>query len=135
MEFTASSANLLKIKADCLIVLADAQINGVLASRDIELHSDLTALAKATNFDGKTGSSKSLHTPTLPFSQVILIGITGATSRQKQIKVIADAASKAIASGAKKILWVADEVGDNGHWQAAMVARNVLHASYKYAKK
>jgi leucyl aminopeptidase len=134
MEFTASSANLLKIKADCLIVLADAQINGVLASRDIELHSDLTALAKATNFDGKTGSSKSLHTPTLPFSQVILIGITGATSRQKQIKVIADAASKAIASGAKKILWVADEADDDGHWQAAMVARNVLHASYKYAK-
>ena len=135
MEFTASSANLLKIKADCLIVLADAQINGVLASDDTELHGDLKALAKASNFDGKTGSAKTLHTPTLPFSQVILIGITGATSRQKQIKVIADAASKAIASGAKKVLWVAGRAADDGHWQAAMVARNVLHAQLQICKK
>ncbi|MDE0841443.1 MAG: leucyl aminopeptidase [Porticoccaceae bacterium] len=134
MEFTASSANLLKIKADCLILMTNAQIGGALKAHNSELYGELKGLAKTVGFDGKSGSSKTLYTPGLPFPQIILIGVDGTTTRQKRIKAIADAATKAIASNAKKILWVADEISEDSNWQAAMVARNLLYASYKYVK-
>lgn len=134
MKFTASSADPLKIKADCAILLTNADFNTGLHALDATLKDELTTLVALTQFDGKKGSTKTIYTPSMPFSQLILVGIEGATERQQQIAAIASAAKQAIRAGVAKIVWIDTLPISDTQWRAAMVAQQTIQASYKYSK-
>ena len=134
MKFTASSTDPLKIKADCAILLTNADFNTGLHALDATLKDELTTLVALTQFDGKKGSTKTIYTPSMPFGQLILVGIEGATERQQQIAAIASAAKQAIRAGVAKIVWIDTFPISDTQWRAAMVAQQTIQASYKYSK-
>lgn len=134
MKFTASSTDPLKIKADCAILLTNADFNTGLHALDATLKDELTTLVALTQFDGKKGSTKTIYTPSMPFGQLILVGIEGATERQHQIAAIASAAKQAIRAGVAKIVWIDTLPISDTQWRAAMVAQQTIEASYKYSK-
>ncbi len=134
MKFTASSTDPLKIKADCAILLTNADFNTGLHALDATLKDELTTLVALTQFDGKKGSTKTIYTPSMPFGQLILVGIEGATERQQQIAAIASAAKQAIRAGVAKIVWIDTLPISDTQWRAAMVAQQTIQASYKYSK-
>ncbi|MAJ87510.1 MAG: leucyl aminopeptidase [Cellvibrionales bacterium TMED148] len=134
MDFKATSANPLKLKIDCLIVLTDARLSHNHSGADEALLEQLRGLVKAIKFDGKNGSVQSIYTPTMPFKQIILVGIDGAITNQKKLGCVTAAANQAIKTSAKKLLWIETSESEDLAWQSCAMARSLVQASYKYAK-
>ena len=73
MDFKATSANPLRLNVDCLIVLTDGKLSHTQTGAHETLFAELRLLVKAVNFDGKHGSVEKIHTPTMPFKQIIFV--------------------------------------------------------------
>ena len=88
MEFNASSANLLKIKVDSLILPTGSQLKNNAKVIDETLDGTISSLIKAGDFTGKSSEICVLHTLGQSHKRIILLGTDGATTPQKMIKVI-----------------------------------------------
>jgi len=133
MEFNASSANLLKIKVDSLILPTGSQLKNNAKVIDETLDGTISSLIKAGDFTGKSSEICVLHTLGQSHKRIILLGTDGATTPQKMIKVIEAGARAAQKTTSAKVLWVGESLGDDHEWQASIVARSTLTAGYKYA--
>ena len=102
MDFKATSANPLRLKTDCAIVLTDGRFSSDNLRTHEALFKELQLLMKAIKFDGKNGSIQKVHTPTMAFKQIILVGIDGATTVQERLGYIAAAANQAVNTNSKK---------------------------------
>ena len=132
MDFTASSANLLNIKADSLILATGSQLENSAADLDKSLDGALSSLLKAGDFKGQAGESLVIHIPGSAGKRIILLGSEGATTAQRQIKVIEAGAAALLKTASSKAVWVGEGLADSAEWEASMVARSVQAANYKY---
>jgi len=133
MDFTASSASLLNIKADSLILATGPQLQNSAADLDKSLDGAISSLVKAGDFSGKSGETLVIHIPGASGKRIILLGTEGASTAQKQINVINAGASALLKTASSKAVWVGEGLSDDAEWQASIVARSVQAASYKYA--
>ena len=133
MDFTASSASLLNIKADSLILATGPQLQNSAADLDKSLDGAISSLIKAGDFSGKSGQTLVIHIPGATGKRIILLGTEGASTAQKQINVINAGASALLKTASSKAVWVGEGLSDDAEWQASIVARSVQAASYKYA--
>ena len=131
MDFKATSANPLKLKTDCVIVLTDGRFSSDNLRTDEALFKEIQPLMKAIKFDGKNGSIQKVHTPTMAFKQIILVGVDGATAVQERLGYIAAAANQAIKTNSKKVLWIEMFEPEDAAWQSSVVARSIVQSSYK----
>ncbi len=88
MDFTASAAQLLNIKADSLILPTGPQLKDSAEALDKSLDGAISSLIKAGDFSGKSGETLVMHIPGASGKRIILLGTEGASSPQQQIKVI-----------------------------------------------
>jgi leucyl aminopeptidase len=132
MEFTATSANLLNIKADSLILATGSQLQNSAAELDKSLDGAIASLIKAGDFSGKSGETTVIHIPGASGKRIILLGTDGASTAQKQIKAIEAGASALLRTASTKAVWIGEGLSDDSEWEASMVARSVQAASYKY---
>ena len=132
MDFTASSASLLNIKADSLILATGSQLQNSAAELDKSLDGAISSLVKAGDFSGKAGQSLVIHIPGASGKRIILVGTDGATTAQQQIKVIEAGASALLKTASTKAVWAGEGLSDDAEWEASIVARSVQTASYKY---
>lgn len=132
MYFTASSANLLNIKADSLIVATGPQLQNSAKDLDASLDGAITSLIKAGDFKGKAGETLIIHIPVGTGKRIILVGTDGATSVQQQIKVTHAGAAALLKTPSIKAVWVGEGLADDTEWQAGIVARCVQSVSYRY---
>ncbi|MGB1402944.1 MAG: leucyl aminopeptidase [Porticoccaceae bacterium] len=135
MEFTASSAKLLNIKADSLILTTGPQLKNSAAELDQSLDGAISSLIKAGDFNGKTGETLVIHIPGASGKRIILLGTDGASTPQKQINAITAGAKALLKTASKKAVWVGEGLSDDHEWQASMVARSIQTASYQYARQ
>ena len=133
MEFTASSANLLNIKADSLILATGSQLQNSAADLDKSLDGAISSLIKAGDFGGKSGETLVIHIPGTAGKRIILLGTEGASTPQKQINVINAGANALLKTPSSKAVWVGEGLSDDSEWEASIVARSIKAASYKYA--
>lgn len=133
MDFTASSANLLNIKADSLILMTGSQLQNSAKALDESLDGAISSLVKTGDFSGKASSSTVLYIPGATVKRIVLIGTDGAQTRQQQIKVIKAGAAALLRSPSAKAVWVGEGLAADSEWQAGIVARSIQAASYKYA--
>ncbi|MGB2287298.1 MAG: leucyl aminopeptidase [Porticoccaceae bacterium] len=133
MEFTASSAKLLNIKADSLILATGPQLQNSALELDQSLDGAISSLIKAGDFTGKTGETLVLHIPGASGKRIILLGTEGATTAQKQINTISAGAKALLKTASKKAIWIGENLSEDDEWQASMVARSMQTASYQYA--
>ncbi|MDG1706811.1 MAG: leucyl aminopeptidase [Porticoccaceae bacterium] len=133
MDFTASSASLLNIKADSLILATGPQLQNSAADLDKSLEGAISSLIKAGDFNGKSGETLVIHIPGASGKRIILLGTEGASTAQKQINVINAGANALLKTASIKAVWVGEGLSDDAEWQASIVARSVQAASYKYA--
>ena len=134
MDFKATSANPLQLNVDCLIVLTDGKLSHTQTGAHETLFAELRLLVKAVNFDGKHGSVEKIHTPTMPFKQIIFVGTDGANTNQQRLANIKTAANQAIRINAKKVLWIETFESKDLGWQSSGAASSLIQASYRYAK-
>jgi leucyl aminopeptidase len=134
MDFKATSANPLKLKTDCVIVLTDGRFSSDNLRTHEPLFKELQLLMKAIKFDGKNGSIQKVHTPTMSFKQIILVGVDGATTVQERLGYISAAANQAVKTNSKKALWIEMFEPEDAAWQSSAVARSIVQSSYKYPK-
>ncbi|MBT5387980.1 MAG: leucyl aminopeptidase [Porticoccaceae bacterium] len=132
MDFTASSATLLNIKADSLILATGSQLENSAADLDKSLDGAISSLVKAGDFSGQAGESLVIHIPGSTGKRIILIGSEGANTVQRQIKVIEAGAAALLKTASSKAVWVGEGLTEDAEWEASMVARSVQAASYKY---
>ena len=132
MEFKASAANLLNIKVDSLILLTGSQLHNTAKLIDNSLNGAIQALIKSGDFSGKLASNCIFHTPDRASKRIILIGVDGASTTQKMIKVIESAALLLNKTPSAKALWIGDSLSDDIEWQASIMARSVQTSRYKY---
>jgi leucyl aminopeptidase len=132
MEFTATSANLLNIKADSLILATGSQLQNSAAELDKSLDGAIASLIKAGDFSGKSGETTVIHIPGASGKRIILLGTDGASTAQKQIKAIEAGASALLRTASTKAVWIGEGLSEDSEWEASMVARSVQTASYKY---
>ncbi len=132
MEFTASSAKLLNIKADSLILTTGPQLQNSAAELDQSLDGAISSLIKAGDFNGKTGETLVIHIPGAAGKRIILLGTQGASTPQKQINAITAGAKALLKTASKKAVWIGEGLADDNEWQASMVARSIQTASYQY---
>ena len=83
MDFTASSASLLNIKADSLILATGPQLQNSAADLDKSLEGAISSLIKAGDFSGKSGETLVIHIPGASGKRIILLGTEGASTAQK----------------------------------------------------
>ena len=133
MEFTASSANLLNIKADSLILATGSQLQNSAADLDKSLDGAISSLIKAGDFGGKSGETLVIHIPGTAGKRIILLGTEGASTPQKQINVINAGANALLKTPSSKAVWVGEGLSEDSEWEASIVARSIKAASYKYA--
>ena len=133
MEFTASSANLLNIKAESLIFATGSQLQNSAADLDKSLDGAISSLIKAGDFGGKSGETLVIHIPGAAGKRIILLGTEGASTPQKQINVINAGANALLKTPSSKAVWVGEGLSDDSEWEASIVARSIKAASYKYA--
>ena len=133
MEFTASSANLLNIKADSLILATGPQLQNSAADLDKSLDGAISSLIKAGDFGGKSGETLVIHIPGAAGKRIILLGTQGASTPQKQINVINAGANALLKTPSSKAVWVGEGLSDDAEWEASIEARGIQAASYKYA--
>lgn len=132
MEFTASSANLLNIKADSLILATGPQLQNSAADLDKSLDGAISSLIKTGDFGGKSGETLVIHIPGAAGKRIILLGTEGASTAQKQINVINAGAKALLNTPSSKAVWVGEGLSDDNEWEASIVARGIQAASYKY---
>ena len=135
MEFTASSAKLLKIKADSLILATGPQLQNSAAELDQSLDGAISSLIKAGDFNGKTGETLVIHIPGAAGKRIILLGTQDASTPQKQINAITAGAKALLKTASKKAVWIGEGLADDNEWQASMVARSIQTASYQYIRQ
>ena len=135
MEFTASSAKLLKIKADSLILATGPQLQNSAAELDQSLDGAISSLIKTGDFNGKTGETLVIHIPGAEGKRIILLGTEGASTPQKQINAITAGAKALVKTASKKAVWIGEGLADDNEWQASMVARSIQTASYQYIRQ
>ena len=133
MNFTASSAQLLNIKADSLILPTGPQLKDSADALDKSLDGAISSLIKAGDFTGKSSETLVMHIPGASGKRIILLGTEGATTSQQQIKVINAGATALLKTPSVKAVWVGEGLSDDAEWQAGIVARSIQTASYKYA--
>ncbi len=133
MDFTASSANLLNIKADSLILMTGSQLQNNASALDESLDGAISSLIKAGDFSGKSGESTVMHIPGATAKRIVLVGTDGAQTAQQQIKVINAGAAALLNTPAAKAVWVGEGLAEDSEWQAGIVARSIQAARYKYA--
>ena len=133
MDFTASAAQLLNIKADSLILPTGPQLKDSAEALDKSLDGAISSLIKAGDFSGKSGETMVMHIPGGSGKRIILLGTEGAGSAQQQIKVIAAGAAALLRTPSVKAVWVGEGLAEDSEWQAGMVARSIQTASYQYA--
>lgn len=61
-----------------------------------------------------------------------MLGIDGALSAQKIIATVAAGAKSVLSTPSAKVLWVADALGNDAEWRAAIIARNTVTGAYQY---
>ena len=128
MDFTASSANLLNIKADSLILMTGSQLQNSAKALDESLDGAISSLLKAGDFSGKASESTVMHIPGADGKRIILLGIDGAETAQQQIKVIKAGAAALLRTPAKKAVWVGEGLAEDSEWQAGIIARlSLIH--------
>jgi leucyl aminopeptidase len=132
MDFTASSANLLNIKADSLILMTGSQLQNSAKALDESLDGAISSLLKAGDFSGKANESTVMHIPGADGKRIVLLGTDGAATAQQQIKVIKAGAAALLRTPAKKAVWVGEGLAEDNEWQAGIIARSIQAASYKY---
>ena len=132
MKFTASAASPLKIKSDCIIFISKGNLECELKNLDEALRDQFITLSKVTNFNGKKGSLKQIYTPTMAFKQILLVGIDGATDKQKEIDVIESAAEQCVRVGANTIVWLDCRRESKPVWIASIIAQKIFQASYNF---
>ena len=81
MDFTASAAQLLNIKADSLILPTGPQLKDSAKALDKSLDGAISSLIKAGDFSGKSGATLVMHIPGASGKRVILLGTEGASTR------------------------------------------------------
>ena len=133
MDFTASAAQLLNIKADSLILPTGPQLKDSAKALDMSLDGAISSLIKAGDFSGKSGATLVMHIPGASGKRVILLGTEGADTAQQQIKAIEAGAAALLKTPSTKAVWVGEGLADDNEWQASIVARSVQTASYQYA--
>lgn len=137
MDFNASSANLLKIKTDSLILtlssqLKDSALTGCALTLDESLDGAISAVIKSGDFKGKSAETLVLHTSKSIVKRVLLVGTGTATDNPTLIKIIRAAAKALLKTPSKKAVWIGEGLGDNHSWLATIVARSIEEAAYKY---
>ena len=132
MDFTASSANLLNIKADSLILMTGSQLQNSAKALDESLEGAISSLIKAGDFSGKASESTVIHIPGVAGKRIILVGTDGAKTAQQQIKVIKAGAAALLRTPSAKAVWAGEGLAEDTEWQAGIVARSIQAASYKY---
>ena len=133
MEFTASSANLLNIKADSLILATGSQLQNSAADLDKSLDGAISSLIKAGDFGGKSGETLVIHIPGAAGKRIILLGTEGASTPQKQINVINAGANALLKTPSSKAVWVGEGLSDDSEWEASIVARSIKAPGSKTA--
>ena len=133
MDFTASSAQLLNIKADSLILPTGPQLKDSAEALDKSLEGAISSLIKAGDFSGRKAETLVMHIPGANGKRIILLGTQGATTQQQFIKVIEAGASALLKTPSVKAVWVGEGLSGDLEWEAGIVARGVQAASYKYA--
>ena len=133
MDFTASAAQLLNIKADSLILPTGPQLKDSADALDKSLDGAISSLIKAGDFSGNSGETLVMHIPGVSGKRIILLGTAGANSQQQQIKVIGAGAAALLKTPSVKAVWVGEGLSDDSEWQAGIVARSIQAASYQYA--
>ena len=132
MKFSTSSADLLSIKADSLILPTSSQLKGQAQIVDNALDGAISALLKAGDFTGKLGSSLVLHIPGTETKRVILVGYDNANDNQALLKMIRAGAAALTKTPSQKAVWVSGDIGGDAAWMASMIARSIIEASYQY---
>jgi len=132
MDFTASSANLLNIKADSLILMTGSQLQNSAKALDESLEGAISSLIKVGDFSGKASESMVIHIPGTAGKRIILVGTDGAKTAQQQIKVIRAGAAALLRTPSIKAVWAGEGLAEDTEWQAGIVARSIQAASYKY---
>jgi leucyl aminopeptidase len=133
MEFNASTANLLKIKADSLILPTGLELTTTAKEIDDALDGAITSLIESKDFTGKTGQCSLLHRTEGHFKRIVLVGIDSANTTQKVISAVESAATVILKTPSKKAVWVADGLSNDHQWLASIVARSFSTATYAYA--
>ena len=133
MDFTASSAQLLNIKADSLILPTGPQLKDSAQALDKSLDGAISSLIKAGDFSGKKAETLVMHIPGANGKRIILLGTEGATTNQQLIKVIKAGASALKKTPSAKAVWVGEGLSEDTEWEAGIIARSIQTASYKYS--
>ena len=134
MDFTASSAQLLNLKADSLILPTGPQLKDSALALDKSLDGAISSLIKTGDFNGKNSEILVMHIPGAN-KRIVLLGTEGATSRQRMIKVIKAGAAALKKTPSTRAIWVGEGLSDEVEWEAGMVARSIQTAGYKYSSK
>ena len=132
MDFTASSANLLNIKADSLILMTGSQLQNSAKALDESLEGAISSLIKVGDFSGKASESTVIHIPGASGKRIVLVGTDGADTAQQQIKVIKAGAAALLRTPSIKAVWAGEGLAEDTEWQAGIIARSIQAASYKY---
>ncbi|MEJ6772674.1 MAG: leucyl aminopeptidase [Porticoccaceae bacterium] len=132
MDFTASSANLLNIKADSLILMTGSQLQNSAKALDESLDGAISSLIEAGDFSGKASESTVIHIPGAAGKRIVLVGTDGADTAQQQIKVIKAGAAALLRTPSIKAVWAGEGLAEDTEWQAGIIARSIQAASYKY---
>ena len=134
MDFTASSAQLLNLKADSLILPTGSQLKDSALALDKSLDGAISSLIKTGDFNGKKSETLVMHIPGAN-KRIVLLGTEGATSRQRMIKVIKAGAAALKKTPSTRAIWVGEGLSDEVEWEAGIVARSIQTAGYKYSSK
>ena len=133
MDFTASSAQLLNIKADSLILPTGPQLKDSAQALDKSLDGAISSLIKTGDFSGKKAETLVMHIPGANGKRIILLGTEGANTQQQLIKVIEAGAAALKKTPSAKAVWVGEGLSDDAEWEAGIIARSIQTASYKYS--
>ena len=113
MDFTASSANLLNIKADSLILMTGSQLQNSAKALDESLDGAISSLIEAGDFSGKASESTVIHIPGASGKRIVLVGTDGADTAQQQIKVIKAGAAALLRTPSIKAVWAGEGLAED----------------------
>lgn len=132
MDFNASFADLLKIKADTLVLLTESSLGDTGKQLDGALSGQLSELIKSGDFKGKPGECLRVHLSGGPFRRLLLATCGKASEPQSQIRAIQGVAQELARTHTSKAVWIGDESAADVFWHAQLVARSIEEACYRY---
>ena len=132
MEFNASSAQLLKITADSLVLPTGSKLENIAKEIDTLLDGAITSLIESGDFSGKASESCVIRNLNIPFQRIILIGTDGASSSQKIIRAIEAGTAAVFKTPAVDVVWATEGLAKDHDWQASIIARSTMTAAYAY---